>query len=784
VSRTGSVMRRTDSFPPPAGSPSTCAELPSRLCRRSGRVPGVALLCFLLLPPSQGVGQQVEGHDPGVRAADATAGPALVPNPPRGRAAIAHAVRIHTRPVIDGVLDEPFWAEIEPISDFVQRDPVDGGVPSERTEVRIAYDEDFLYFGMNMYDSDPSLIRANILQRGGMIGPMDDHVVIGLDTFNDRRNGYIFEINSFGTQDDALFTDESIQDWHWDGVYWSEGRITEDGWVLEVAIPFTTIRFPREEALEMGILFFRAIRRKNETVFWPHLPATYRGRYAQSSQYGTLTGLQGVVPGRNLQVKPFILAGGQKSGVDLPTNRVEDVGLDVKYSLTSSLTLDLTYNTDFAQVEADNVEVNLDRFSLFFPEKREFFLERSGLFTFGDAGQTQVFFSRRIGLENPIVGGGRLTGQAGRFTVGLLNLQTGREGERQGANNAVARLRADLGPRTTVGGLFTNLQGGGRESRSGGVDAQLRFFGSSSFDIWAARISDPERRVDGAGENRGLAGGLGAGAASLVLQNATYGASLGYRNIGRDFVPALGFVRRLDQVRWSGEVSFTPRFETSTWARQLTLEAAAEEVEGQDGVLQTGRRRVGGQLNLQSGDNVGTSTVRNFERLVAPFQIRPGVLVPSGDYSFTTVGADFRTSRNRPVAGNGNVSWGNFYHGTRTEMRGNVTVTFSPRLSVGTGLRHNDVSLPVENGDFRTNVLELTVKAAANRKLFADALIQFDDVSERVQANIRINWIHTPGSNLFLVLDSGYNAGDLLEPGASRWERRTGVAKLTYLWQL
>jgi len=761
---------------------------------RSGSTRSALLWLLLLgafLPGS--LSAQAGGGAPPDDTLPAHAAPTgrLMVDPPRGASATARAVRIHEAPVIDGVLDEPMWAEIEPITDFVQRDPVDGGVPSERTEVRIAYDEDNLYFGFMMYDSEPEGIRAHVLQRGGMIG-LDDHIVIGLDTFKDRRNGYIFEMNSFGTQDDALFTDEEIQDWNWEGVYHSEARITEEGWTLEVAIPFTTIRFPREEVLEMGLLFYRSIRRKNETVFWPHLPATYRGRYAQSSQYGTLVGLEGVVPGRNLEIKPYLLAGAQKSGNVDPTNRVQDVGLDVKYSLTSSLTMDLTWNTDFAQVEADNVQVNLDRFSLFFPEKREFFRERSGLFEFGDSGATQLFFSRRIGLNNPIIGGGRVTGQAGRFSIGALSLQTGEEEGLAGANNSVARVRADLGARTSVGGLVTNLQRSGFASRGAGVDAQLRFFGSSSLDFWASRIWDPSvQEVTGgvgperpARSERGPAGGLGAGAVSLVLQNATYGAELGYTNIGEDFLPALGFVRRRDQVRKEAELAYTPRFETHPWFRQLTLGLGGREIDGQDGRRQSGYREFEVGMNFQTGDRAGTSVDRSFERLEFPFEIQPGTLIPAGDYSFATVGASARTNRSRRLFANADVTVGDFYSGTRTQLGGGVGFVVSPHLSLEPGIRHNSVSLPVANGDFTTNVVEVVVKGAANRRLFADLLLQFDDVSDRVQANIRLNWLHTPGSNLFVVLDTGYNAGDLLDPRDSRWERRTGLVKITYLWAL
>ena len=221
-----------------------------------------------------------------------------------------------------------------------------------------------------MYDSEPRLIRSSILVREGRIS-QDDHVWIGLDTYHDRRNGYLFELNPFGTQGDALITDESSMSWDWVGVYESQARITDEGWVLEVAIPFTTIRFSAEDAPEMGIAIRRSIRRKNEEVFWPHIPARFRGGFRQVSQYATLTRLRDLPQGRYMELKPFVIAGAQKPGGDDETHVLDDVGVDVKYAVTSNLTADLTWNTDFAQVEADNVQVNLTRFSLFFPEKRE-----------------------------------------------------------------------------------------------------------------------------------------------------------------------------------------------------------------------------------------------------------------------------------------------------------------------------------------------------------------------------------------------------------------------------
>ena len=402
-----------------------------------------------------------------------------------GPEARATATPVPRPPTIDGVLDEPFWATIEPVTDFRQRDPVDGAPASEPTEVRIGYDANALYFGFVFHDSEPALIRRSILHRGGRIDK-DDRVIVALDTYHDRRNAYIFEVGALGTQDDALISDESmtLDDWNWDGVFTSETRVTEDGWVLELEIPFTTIRFPDTDEPTMGIAFMRSIRRKNESVLWPHIGQEYRSGISQVSRYATLEGLRGLRRGRYAEVKPFAIAGTQRMAGDASFEGQTDVGVDVKYALTSNLTFDLTWNTDFAQVESDNVQINLTRFDLFYPEKREFFLERAGLFQFGTPRQTEVFFSRRVGLQGDIAGGGRLTGQAGPLSIGALALRTRGYSDDAvalpAAWNSVVRLRTDLRPRTTLGGIITSLDHENGWDRSAGVDFSSRFWSSSA----------------------------------------------------------------------------------------------------------------------------------------------------------------------------------------------------------------------------------------------------------------------------------------------------------------
>ena len=686
---------------------------------------------------------------------------------------VAAAVRVEEAPTIDGVLDEAFWQTITPITGFLQRDPVDGAPASERSEVRIAYDRNALYFALELHDREPHLIRRSILHREGRID-QDDRVIIAIDTFHDRRNAYIFELNAFGTQGDAYITDESMThgDWNWEGVYRSEGRVTANGWVLEVAIPFTTIRFSDADVPEMGIAFYRSIRRKDENVFWPHIPQRYSAGISQVSQYATLSGLQDLRRGRYIEVKPFGIAGGQRFQTDTKTDFVRDAGVDLKYSISSNLTLDLTLNTDFAQVEADNVQINLTRFNLFFPEKREFFLERAGLFTFGDQREAEVFFSRRIGLTNDIIGGGRVTGTMGPVSIALLNLQTDDSPSSPGANNGVVRLRTDLSQRANVGGIFTNLENSDGHNRVAGADGTVRFWSSSSFRGWAAKVWDGD-----------LAGapGTAAGAAELILRNDRYMMELAYTNLGENYRPGLGFVGRLDQIRFGGQIGVTPRFERSTWARQLSVFLQGNHIKGHDGVKQSHFRRIDTRLTTHTGDRLGANVSERFERLFAPFNISSDATIPVGDYTFRGVSANVNTNESRTFSGRASVSIGDFFNGTRNQYSGRLAWKTGPHLTFAGAVALNDISLPVANGDFTTTLLNLNIGAAASRKLFANALVQWDDVSRTFRSNIRVDWIHTPGSDLFVVLDTGYQTGDLLDPFQSRWVNRTGVMKVTYL---
>ncbi len=703
------------------------------------------------------------------------------------------AIFVTEAPDIDGSLDDAVWKAIEPITDFIQIWPEDGASPTERSEVRIAYDHDNLYFAFKFYDSEPALIRAKNLERGGR-NDRDDHAYIALDTYQDKRNAYLFEMNALGTQDDATITDEglTLDSFSWDAVFRSETVIDDDGWSLEVSIPFRQLRFPKGDDLSFGLMLSRMINRKNERVMWPRIGLEFAGNFGSFgalsavSQYGTLTGLKNIHRGKNIEIKPYIITGIQEDNPDLSTSETEsdftrDIGVDFKYGITSNLTVDLTLNTDFAQVEADNVQLNLTRFNLFFPEKREFFLERSGLFEHGNPRYTQTFFSRRIGLTDQILAGARMTGQIGRFSLGLLNIETGGKmsdllGKRS-TNNTVARIRTTLFPRATAGAIFTGYDTADRTNYAFGVDAQYRFLSASEFSAWITRVRDSQQTNDAM-----------AGHARLRIQNDLYGAEASFTSVGTDYNPALGFVRRRDARRYAASAQYTPlvEFAALPFIRRLTLQGDYDYIEGQDGNKQSVDLGIAGGLVFNRRDGVELTFQRQFERLERPFPIRPDAVIVPGDYNYTQVGIAGQTDSSRRIYGEMGVSAGGFFHGNQIDIMGGLGYRHSQYLQLEGSLNHSMIDLPISGGEFSATVLTASVLGAVSRKLFAKALIQYDNFTRDLQANIRIDWIHTPGSDLFLVFNTSYHftgeRDNLFDPHRNvLLNNRVGVAKLTYL---
>lgn len=698
-------------------------------------------------------------------------------------------------PRIDGRLDDAVWSRIMPMKDFVQRWPNEGQDPTEDSWAKVAYDRDNLYFAFQFSDKEPELIRAKNMERGGR-NDRDDHAYIGIDTFLDGRNAFLFEMNALGTQDDALIADEhmTIDSYSWDAVFESETQINDKGWSMEVRIPFRQLRFPEGDDLTFGLFMRRTVNRKNEIQNWPLIPLTYGSGYSDDmktvSRYGRLTGIKNIRRGKNIELKPYIISGAQKVRPDLQIKDTEsdsniDAGFDLKYGLTSNLTLDFTMNTDFAQVEADNTQINLTRFSLFFPEKREFFLERSGIFEHGDSRRTQTFFSRRIGLTESILAGARMTGQVGRFNVGVLNIETGPDegniGDKLGrifgeesANNAVARLQTNFGRRGSAGIILTSYDRGEDWNRAVGFDVRQRFGSASSADVWFTSVSDSNPDKDD-----------WAGSAAVSYRNDIYGASLSYTSVGENYAPALGFVRRRDMRQSIGTVTYSPYFDNGPF-RQMTYHTMGIHTDGQDGELQSWSVNNSVGFTSQERDNVRFSFSREFDRLERSFYIRPDAEIVSNDYTFNRVGISLTSDPGRKFSGTLSGETGGFYGGNRTDMRATAGYRQSKHLTLGGGLSRNSVDLPIDNGNFSAITASLDILASVSRKLFAKALIQTDNFSRDINANIRIDWIHTPGSDLFLVINTSYHVTDdnemLFDPRANYvMNSNIGIAKLTYL---
>ena len=541
------------------------------------------------------------------------------------------AVRTDQLIEIDGSLDEDVWRSIVPVTEFVQRLPQDGAQPSEKSEMRILYNDNYLYFGFTFFDSEPEKVRATILNRGGWIH-RDDKLEIALDTYLDRRNAYLFEMNPLGTQDDALISDEnkpSLDEWAWDGVYISEGRVTDYGWVLEVAIPWNTLRFPSEDELTMGLAVKRYINRKNESVMWPHIGLEYSSDVYQVSQYANLTGLKNIKRGNDIKIKPFGIAGAQEQITDNEniSDDLGSAGADLYYGLNSNLTLNLTYNTDFAQVEADNAKINLTRFSLFYPEKREFFLTRSKLFAFGNPRQTEIFFSRRIGLNQNVLGGTRIFGQIGKNSIGALNIHTKGENGQPATAYSAFRLRSDVRDRTTVGAVITDVSNKNGQNSVFGIDGQMRFWGSSSMNVWYSQVDDSNLEDPSA-----------ASMIRLDLKNDRYFFTTGQHRVDKEFHPALGFVQRTDMIGTGFIAGFTPRVgDGDELIRQWSFSLYARDVKNHSGITETGILQFSIDAFLETRDKIGFKISQNKEKLRQSFILGNGVEIAHGDYKLSLI---------------------------------------------------------------------------------------------------------------------------------------------------
>jgi hypothetical protein len=664
---------------------------------------------------------------------------------------------------VDGRLDEAAWETAEVTAGFTQREPEEGKPSTQLTEVRVLYNHDTLYIAANCHDDAPQGIIINEIRRDFGLDQQDYFGMI-LDTFDDDRNGYHLTVTPIGGQRDVQFSNGGReQTISWDGVWYAEGQRGEDGYTIEVAIPFRTLRFSRAPVQVWGVQFFRSIRRNNEFAYWTEIPRRYTAMQSVSLA-GELRGIENVEPGRNLQVKPYGLLGVRKlAGQDHDGDY--DGGFDMKYGLTSSLTLDLTVNTDFSHVEADSQPVNLTRFPTFFQEKRDFFLENAGIFRFGDLGSNEalLFHSRTIGLERgqpiPILGGARVTGRVGGTYLGLLNMQTRSEERTPATNFTVARVRRDILSNSDVGVMFLNRQSRMDDdyNRSFGVDANLQFF-ARALRISGAAAKTTTPALDGDDDLLHIEGEYESNLVRFLSSTL---------DLGENFNPEMGFVRDVDRRIVHHEFELKPRFSPDhrigALIRDINLRTNHEHTLLHTGGTESKVLRPELTFFFREGSTFAVQYQQNFERFEEDFDLPNDVVLPPGDYRFNRTNLIFTSDQSKPIWGTAAIRWGEFYSGKRTEKE--VEFAFRPnyRLSTSLSYTRNDADLP--QGFFTTHEVAIRADYTFTPKMFLNSFIQYNNEDDRLNSNIRFRLIHRPLSDIYVVYNDVRNRRD----GTADW---------------
>ena len=726
--------------------------------------------------------------------------PAVMTRNEQGQATV-RAVRLDQSIDFDGVLDEAIYGTVPAITGFIQLTPDVGAAATERTEAWILFDETNVYVSARVWDSAPeSQWVANEMRRDTSQLRQNDTFAVLFDTFYDRRNGVLFYTNPLGARADAQFTNEGNPNSDWNPVWDVRTGRFDGGWTVEMEIPFKTLRYRSEPPHIWGVQLRRAIRRKNEWAYLTPLPVASgagggaRGMF-RVSKAGSLVGLEPPSAGRNLELKPYAIGGLTTDMAATPVKINEgsaDGGIDVKYGITQNLTADFTWNTDFAQVEVDERQVNLTRFPLFFPEKREFFLEGRGIFSFasggitrtssvargavpgffGDVNVPQLFYSRKIGLEEgrvvPIVGGARVTGKVGRFDVGLLNTHAGEEAvsDSKPTNFSVVRLRRDILRRSSVGAMFTNRsvsRVAPGSSQAYGIDGTFAFFENVNLTTYIARTQLPGPEYQGKALSY---------QGKFEYAADRYGFQVDHLVVEDNFLPEVGFLRRDNFRRTFTSARFSPRPQSIHSVRQFTLEGSIDYIlTADENHLETRQNIVAFETEFESSDRLTLAATDSYELLVQPF-VPPGAgfSIPAGGYSFADVYVAYSMAQQRRINGMVAVRRGAYFGGDLTTLeltQGRIAVL--PQMSVEPTVSFNWIDTPY--GAFQTNLAVARVNYAFNPRMFFSGLIQYNSASNSFSSNLRLRWEYSPGSELFVVYTDDRDVTGGLRPDRG-WDLR------------
>ena len=713
---------------------------------------------------------------------------------------------------LDGQLDERAYFTVPAITGFIQQAPDEGAPATEKTEAWILFDAQNLYVAARIWDSaPPSEWVANEMRRDTRQLRQNDTFAVILDTFYDRRNGVAFYTNPLGAVADFAITNEGNPNSDWNPVWDVRSGRFDGGWTVEMEIPFQSLRYRPGPAQIWGVQLRRNVRRKNEWAYITPLPISAGngpGGIFRVSDAATLVGLDVPSGGRNLEIKPYAIGGVSTNLAATPPTRNDPSGtggLDVKYGVTQNLTADFTWNTDFAQVEVDEQQVNLTRFSLFFPEKREFFLEGRGIFDFarggigggfggalrrsgqgggffGGGNAPTLFYSRQIGLQNgtvvPIVGGGRVTGKIGAFDVGALNIQTDDEvlADAQMTNFTVVRVKRDILRRSTIGGLFTNrsvsLVGDG-SSQAYGADATFSFYENVGLVAYVARTETPGRD----GDDLSYQG-------RFNYAGDRYGFQAEHLLVEDNFVPEVGFLRRDNFRRSYATARFSPRPRSLAAIRQFRLEGSFDYIETADlGIVETRQSQLGFATELENSDRFGVSVADNYEFLHTEFTPGPDdVVFPVGGYRFFDVEGTYSPGAQRRLNGTLTVRVGDYFDGSIRSVefrRGRMEIT--QQLSLEPSVSVNWIDSP--RGSFRTDLVVSRVSYTFTPRMFFSGLIQYNSSTSAISNNLRLRWEYSPGSELFVVYTEDRETDPLRPDRFSELRNRGFVVKVNRLFR-
>jgi hypothetical protein len=694
----------------------------------------------------------------------------------------ATATRVDNAPKMDGTLDDPLWQTAQVITNFRQHEPYEGSPPTEKTEVRILYTRNAVYFGLHCFDSDPSGIVTTELRRDAS-QDLDDHFEIMIDSNFDRRGAYVFQINPLGTQMDGLIVEEQGDpntgddfDPGWDGVWTSEAHITSDGWTATIEIPFKTLNFKSSDNVTWGLNLKRFIRRKNEQDLWN----AYERRFGLTkvSQAGVLTGIHDIDSGRLFIVKPYALARYDKQTGQDPKFPLTG-GLDVKYGLTSNLVLNLTGNTDFADTEVDLEPFNLTPFKIFIPEKRPFFLENAGVFSFDMGDQDQLFFSRNIGIDPitgqqvPINGGAKLTGTIGRTELGILEVSTRSSGPNPYGNYAVVRVKEALWAGSYIGVMGIDKRSGNDAdpfNQSGGIDTRLVFFKDWIVDAHMAGTRSP-------GDPSG---------------NSDVGASLSYRSnwldgiverrkTGPNFNPEVGFIERTDSNEFYSDLAFKLR-PAIPGIRELQFEGFILHAPDTQGNVSTQEWQNTFRAEFHNGAYTDDDIVDVFtQRLTIPFHIYKNVFIPVGVYNFTRHQLTYGSPQDKRFTFNFFERFGEYYDGTLNEFRVRANYRPTAKFSVAVSSTWDRFRLPLPNGNFSVVLASLQGNYSFNRFLSFTSLIQMDTSNtQAVSANLRLRYNYRPDSDLYVIYNVGTQFASIAPANPPQVRETRLAVKWTY----